>query len=67
MLGVLANCSHFYVVPSAVSVAATASFVLVDILNFQFTIILDRKKKYNIICAITDVAVGIRSGLIFEF
>jgi len=48
MLGMLANCSHFYVVPSAVSVAATASFVLVDILNFQFTIILDRKKSITL-------------------
>jgi hypothetical protein len=43
MLGMLAYCSHFYVVPSAVSVAATASFVALDILNFHFTIILDRK------------------------
>jgi hypothetical protein len=44
MLGILAYWSHFYVVSSAVSVAATASFVVLDKLNFHFTIILDREK-----------------------
>jgi hypothetical protein len=42
MLGMLASFSHFYVLSSAVSVAATASFVVLDILKFQF-IILDQK------------------------
>jgi hypothetical protein len=45
MLDMLIVLTSLSVVPSAVSVAATASFVLVDILDFRFTIILDRKKN----------------------
>jgi hypothetical protein len=42
MLGMLASSSHFYVVPSAASVDATARFVVLVISNFHF-IILDRR------------------------